>query len=793
MKKFLCVLLTALLTLSFASGVFAADYWDEHMGTEGDPYVIDSNADLIALRDRVDTGIESADKYYKLTQNLTISSITGWIPIGTDSYPFKGHFDGNNLAIQINITSSSNWINSYGYYNHYRTGLFGTVSPTDGYAVKKLSVSGAVTKGYAGGIISKLDSGTVENCSFSGNIGDVSERRYSGGIVSYMTGGTVKNCSFSGSIKGESGSIGGIVGEMTGGSIESCTSNATIEETDTWSNSGCGGIVGYAQLATFSYIKDCTFSGSIKAVTRNADGYNDYVGGIAGYVSGGNLQNNTVTASTIECDYLAGGIAGRIGDNVTLEDCNVGSGTTVTAKYEAAGGIVGLINDNSTVKNNTSYAQILGDTTNKGGIIGKIVSATYTITGNKFANAEHGIGYDSTGVWSDEGCEKIGPNITITTTALSDANAGEAYSVTLKTDATEGTSVTWSMANSTTLPDGLNLNSSTGVISGTPTKAGTYKFTVQATAGSTPATKELTLKVNLVIKTAASLPAGTVDKSYSQTLEATGATSVTWALKTGSTLPSGLALSGSKISGTPKEAVTGKTFTIVATGNGMTAERAFSLTINASGSDSGGNSTDGTQNDSTGSTINEATQKKVAETLNVNINYINFITQNNILVVTTPSNAVKKATESEGFEITDNLTAINVTKAGQQALKVSLPSRVQGKNISDVKIYFVNKAVASLNSVNTATLPSGMTEGVLLDSNGNKITTTISSTSAIASANLESVGEYNVYLAQKKADSSSPSSDPEETNGTGGSGGGGCNAGFGIMTLAAVLAIFKKK
>ena len=602
MKKFLCVLLTALLTLSFASVVFAADYWVEHTGTEEDPYVIDSNADLIELRNRVNKGNESADKYYKLTQNLTISSITDWIPIGTDVKPFKGHFDGNDKAIQVNITSSHGWIQSYGYSNNQRTGLFGTVSPTDGYAVKKLSVSGAVTKGYAGGIISKLDSGTVENCSFNGNL----EGEDCGGIVCEMTNGTVKNCNFSGTIKNVSGYMGGIVGHLTGGSIENCTSNATIEEADSagWTVSYCGGIVGHATVATFSYIKDCTFSGSIKTSTRN-ENYTDYAGGIAGYVIGGNVQNNTVTASTITCDYLAGGIAGRIGDNVTLEDCNVGTGTTVTATYEAAGGIVGLINDNSTVKNNTSYAQLLGDTANKGGIIGKIVSATYTITGNKFANAEHGIGYDATGVWSDEGCEKIGANITIATTSLSDANAGEAYSVTLKTDATEGTSVAWSMANSTTLPDGLNINSSTGVISGTPTKAGTYKFTVQATAGANPATKELTLKVNLVIKTAASLTAGTVDKSYSQTLEATGATSVTWALKTGSTLPSGLALSGSRISGTPKEAVTGKTFTIVATGNGMTAERTFSLTITAStsnnstGNNTGNNSNGESQNNDT--------------------------------------------------------------------------------------------------------------------------------------------------------------------------------------------------
>ena len=76
-------------------------------------------------------------------------------------------------------------------------------------------------------------------------------------------------------------------------------------------------------------------------------------------------------------------------------------------------------------------------------------------------------------------------------------------------------------------------------------------------------------------------------------------------MKTGSTLPSGLALSGSRISGTPKEAVTGKTFTIVATGNGMTAERTFSLTITAStsnnstGNNTGNNSNGESQNNNT--------------------------------------------------------------------------------------------------------------------------------------------------------------------------------------------------
>ncbi|MBR6900967.1 MAG: hypothetical protein IKN30_02760, partial [Synergistaceae bacterium] len=67
MKKFLCSVLVAVLALSLGTCAWSADYWDEHTGSEGDPYVIDSNADLIAMRDRVSTGTEAADKYYRLT------------------------------------------------------------------------------------------------------------------------------------------------------------------------------------------------------------------------------------------------------------------------------------------------------------------------------------------------------------------------------------------------------------------------------------------------------------------------------------------------------------------------------------------------------------------------------------------------------------------------------------------------------------------------------------------------------------------------------------------------------
>ncbi|MEK6321795.1 MAG: Ig domain-containing protein [Acidobacteriota bacterium] len=69
----------------------------------------------------------------------------------------------------------------------------------------------------------------------------------------------------------------------------------------------------------------------------------------------------------------------------------------------------------------------------------------------------------------------VPPNIT--TSSLLNGQRGLAYSTTLK--ATGGiTPYTWSLASGS-LPPGVTLNSATGVISGTPTKKGTFSFVVR--------------------------------------------------------------------------------------------------------------------------------------------------------------------------------------------------------------------------------------------------------------------------------------------------------------------------
>ncbi|GFO56943.1 hypothetical protein GMSM_39500 [Geomonas sp. Red276] len=86
-------------------------------------------------------------------------------------------------------------------------------------------------------------------------------------------------------------------------------------------------------------------------------------------------------------------------------------------------------------------------------------------------------------------------SLAVSTSTLPAGTVGTAYSQTLT--ATGGTSpYSWSIPTGT-LPAGLNLSS--GVISGTPTTAGTSTFTVQVTDSSTPAqtaSKSLSIQVN---------------------------------------------------------------------------------------------------------------------------------------------------------------------------------------------------------------------------------------------------------------------------------------------------------
>ena len=184
---------------------------------------------------------------------------------------------------------------------------------------------------------------------------------------------------------------------------------------------------------------------------------------------------------------------------------------------------------------------------------------------------------------------KVSPLPTIAPTPLPQANAGTPYSA-APSEAGGTSPYTWSVTPAT-LPAGLSLNSSTGVISGMPTGGGSGSFTFQvADAAGMTATQALTVTVNpppaLAVSTT-SLPAGTMSTAYSQTLQATGGVpSYKWSL-TGGSLPAGLSLSSAGvISGTPSGTFTGTSnFTVTVTDSqtptNKTATANLSITVSA--------------------------------------------------------------------------------------------------------------------------------------------------------------------------------------------------------------------
>lgn len=157
------------------------------------------------------------------------------------------------------------------------------------------------------------------------------------------------------------------------------------------------------------------------------------------------------------------------------------------------------------------------------------------------------------------------------------------YSATTSLQATGGAPpYTWSVFGGI-VPVGMSLSSS-GNLQGTPTLAGTYAFTAQATdATGVTATGTFSLVVNSppLIFSLGTFPTGVAGSEYPlQILTSTvtgGQPGYTFTLTTG-TLPAGLLLKGQEISGTPGQTSAG-TYPFV-----VTVTDAAGKSVNASGS-----------------------------------------------------------------------------------------------------------------------------------------------------------------------------------------------------------------
>jgi uncharacterized repeat protein (TIGR02543 family) len=295
---------------------------------------------------------------------------------------------------------------------------------------------------------------------------------------SYGTNATLTITGENNGSLGVSGSGHGIYVKSGTGNASLTITNASVDAETTQTNSGYAGVcVQSSANATGSpNISLAVNGGSLTASgTESGDGIQFFVGS---HQATGATTNLTVTDNAI-VDARNGGISASR-TSVTLP--------TPTPTGNNSSGIV-FDDKNGTVYGNVELQEDI--TINEGETLTVGKDASLTIPDGKTLT-------NNGTVTTEEGGTLTG-NITdappkITTANLPDGTVGEPYTETTLA-VTGDAPISWQLANGSTLPAGLNL-SEEGKISGTPTTANIYKFTVTATNDNGSDSKEFTLSIN---------------------------------------------------------------------------------------------------------------------------------------------------------------------------------------------------------------------------------------------------------------------------------------------------------
>lgn len=267
------------------SYVFAGWFTDSDFTTPAVfPYTITANVTFYAKWLLDGTPIYTAEDLdnirgnmsgkYVLMADIDLSGDDNWTPIGTDSLPFNGQFNGNGHKITgLTIyTAPTIYVGLFGYIKDGSVSNLGV----------EIAANGVNAAYYVGGIAGYMDGGTITDCYTTGNISGYD----AGGIVGLIVNSTITNCYTTGNIihsgyplEACSGGIAGLTGYST---ITNCYSSGYISslasDSPLLSKSYSGGIVGWVPSTT-TIISCAAINPSV-----NATGITTQAGRIVGYL-----------------------------------------------------------------------------------------------------------------------------------------------------------------------------------------------------------------------------------------------------------------------------------------------------------------------------------------------------------------------------------------------------------------------------------------------------------------------------------------------------------------------------
>ena len=274
MIKRITTLVFAFLTIA-GNAVWGQETPPSGTGTENDPYLLGTEADLKWFQKHVSESETNASACAKLIADITLNSSEEWEPIGytkttTEDTPwgasenyicsYTGTFDGAGYTISgINISDDSKSIGS-GLF--LVVGIFDAFSSfieqSDGIVKNLIIKEGSVGSISAdmNGMICGINTGTIQNCvnNISGGNDKLS---YLGGICG-TNYGSIIGCVNTGNIT--AGSASGI-SAINSGKIEQCYNEGIISASK--STGSAGGISAVTQSG--SSIFNCYNSGEIKS------------------------------------------------------------------------------------------------------------------------------------------------------------------------------------------------------------------------------------------------------------------------------------------------------------------------------------------------------------------------------------------------------------------------------------------------------------------------------------------------------------------------------------------------